>query len=450
MKHIATTLFLLLLLAAGMAKAQRPYQFDMIQTGVNEDLYNICCIDANTVFACGENGVILKSTNGGGWAEKHRRTGCQITELCFANPNVGYAVCDSLAEYEYYHQWFLLKTLDGGETWYKEGETVVSWIESYTCNYNNHVRAEMYLIDADTLIIAVSSDGIYKSTDGGLTVRRLDNDFSINDTRGLFFEDNVGYLVWDDADDSTTPFPGERYAGAAKTEDFGESWLLVEGVSDTTLAMGFARFFDKNHIRLFGEFRRSEYNYNGILETYDGFDTFETKGQEFYLYPMAEQYERAKFTENGWGMYILWSWDMPGVGWDVAYTEDDGLTWTQYPTSSLPSDRLYDIDGTDTTFFISCENGKVLKNLQLTVLGTEENASQEITISPNPSCDEVTISCDELAAVKVFSVLGQCVLEKTVNDNAVTIDIHALKPGLYDVQLINHHGTISIRKLVKQ
>ena len=69
MKTKQLPIFLLLLLAAGMAKAQRPYQFDMIQTGVNEDLYNICCIDANTVFACGENGVILKSTYGGGnWA----------------------------------------------------------------------------------------------------------------------------------------------------------------------------------------------------------------------------------------------------------------------------------------------------------------------------------------------------------------------------------------------
>jgi hypothetical protein len=86
-------LFLILLALVGMAKAQ---QWQGLQTGVTEDLYNICCIDANTVFACGQNGAILKSIDGGiSWEEKYRRTGCQMTELCFAEPNVRYAVCDS-------------------------------------------------------------------------------------------------------------------------------------------------------------------------------------------------------------------------------------------------------------------------------------------------------------------------------------------------------------------
>ena len=60
-------LLLLLLVAAGAVKAQ---QWKELHTGVTEDLYNVCCIDTNTVFVCGQNGVILKTINGGKSWEK--------------------------------------------------------------------------------------------------------------------------------------------------------------------------------------------------------------------------------------------------------------------------------------------------------------------------------------------------------------------------------------------
>lgn len=432
-------LFLILLALVGMAKAQ---QWQGLQTGVTEDLYNICCIDANTVFVCGQNGVILKSIDGGiSWEEKYRRTGYQMTELCFAEPNVGYAVCDSTLD-DYSHQWFLVKTFDGGETWNEVGIPVFSWIESFTALGNQFIRTEMVLNDADNLVVAVSFDGIYKSTDGGQTMSKLSNDFTINETRGFFFEDNVGYLLWDYANEDFA-FPGERYPGVAKTEDYGETWALVENVSDVTYSMGFARFYDKDHIRLFGGFIISEYDYKGVLETYDGFDTFGTTGN-YYDFQYSEVYIRAKFTGNSQGMCMLWEYDMPGVGRSVAYTEDDGLTWTSYSGYSLPSYRFYDIDGVDTTFFISCANGMVLKNRQFTLMGTEENSSLEVTVYPNPAKEKIVIEGTKIAEVQVYNAFGQLV--KTVQGKN-EINVSDLPDGIYLLHMTDKEG-LSLSKRI--
>jgi photosystem II stability/assembly factor-like uncharacterized protein len=441
------TLLFLLLALAGTAKAQ---QWKELHTGVTEDLYDVCCIDDNTIFVCGQNSVILKSTNGGdSWVEKYRRAGCQMTEICFADENNGYAVCDTTLD-DYSHQWFLVKTSDGGETWDEVGNPVHSWIESYTALSRQFVRVELFLNDADKLVVAVSFDGIYRSTDGGATMRKLDNDFTINETRGIFFEDNVGYLLWDYGEEDLI-FPGERYAGVAKTEDYGESWNHLENISNITDGMAFARFYDKNHIRLFGNFINSENDYKGRLETYDGFDTFEVTGNGFGYLQFVEIYIRARFTENGWGMSMLWENDMPGVGRGISYTEDDGITWTSYSGYGLPIYRFYDIDGIDSTFYISSENGIVLKNRQFTLMGSEETSSDAITVYPNPTNDAILICGENVSVIELYSVHGTCLLKKQINDQRIKyIDIYDFKPGIYYVRIIDEQGKSVINKLIKE
>jgi len=441
------TFIFAILMATTWAKAQ---QCDVLHTGVTENFYNVCCIDGNTILTCGQNGVILKSIDGGeSWEEKYRKTGCKTTELSFYDKNIGYAVCDSALD-DYSHQWFLVKTNDGGETWNEVGEPVFSWIESYTALGNQFIRTEVFPIDADNLVVAVSFDGIYKSTDGGLTMRKLANDFTVNETRGLFLDENVGYLVWGYGEEDFV-FPGERFPGLAKTEDYGETWTLMEDVANITDDMAFARFYDKNHIRLFGNFYTPEYGYKSILETHDGFDTFEATGYGSFGYlQFAEFYLRAKFTGNGKGVSMHWENDMPGVGRSVSYTEDDGLSWTSYSGYDLPSYRLYDIDGIDTTFFISCENGIVLKNRQFTLMGTEENSSYAATICPNPAKDAITISGEDISVVELYSSLGVCLVKKEMDTESGFINIQDFATGIYYVRIINGQGKSVTKMLMKK
>ena len=83
-------LLFLLLAVAGFAKAQ---QWHELNTGVVEDLYNVCCIDTNTVFVCGQNGLILKTEDGGNsWQEKYRNEGWEIFSVRFSDDRNGYAL----------------------------------------------------------------------------------------------------------------------------------------------------------------------------------------------------------------------------------------------------------------------------------------------------------------------------------------------------------------------
>ena len=143
-------------------------------------------------------------------------------------------------------------------------------------------------------------------------------------------------------------------------------------------------------------------------------------------------------------MCMLWEYDMPGVGRSVAYTEDDGLTWTSYSGYSLPSYRFYDIDGVDTTFYISCANGMVLKNRQFTLMGTEENSSLEVTVYPNPAKEKIVIEGTEIAEVQVYNAFGQLV--KTVQGKN-EINVSDLADGIYVLHITDKEG-VSLSKRI--
>lgn len=429
----------MLLFFSTMAKAHVVwYEY---QTGVEEALYNVCCIDDQTVFVCGQNGVILKTIDGGvHWEEKYRRNGCQMTELCFVDANVGYAICDSIID-ECSHQWFLVKTCDGGETWDRVGESVFSFIGEYYYGVpllvnQQYVRSEMVLDGPDNLFVAVSYDGIYKSTDGGLTLGKQAQDFAIYETRGFFVQDNVGYLLWK----AGYWEPEEEPAGVAKTTDYGETWTLMESVSDVTSGVLFARFFSKDHIRLF--------NYDCILDTYDGFETFETSGVISLLCcAFEEEYIKAKFTSRDIGIAMAWTYDCYlGVSRGVSYTKNNGLSWTNYSGYDIPSFRFYDIDGVDSTFFISCDHGRVLKNLQFTPMSNEETSAQTIVVRPNPMKDVAYIEGVDILDVSVYNFFGQLV--KTIRATN-EIDMKELKEGVYLLQITDTEGKTRKAKVIK-
>ena len=53
-------LLLAAMLVCGVMQAQLVEGWREIPTGVNENLFDVACLDKNEVIACGENGKILK------------------------------------------------------------------------------------------------------------------------------------------------------------------------------------------------------------------------------------------------------------------------------------------------------------------------------------------------------------------------------------------------------
>ena len=436
------TLLLLLLVSAGKLKAQ---QWRELHTGVTEDLYDVCCIDTNTVFVCGQNGVILKTTDGGeSWDEKYRQPGCQMTKICFVNPQVGYAFCDSIISI-FSHTWSLMKTEDSGETWHSTGTPQNSSFvvfDGWSVLVNRYVCSEMTLNSTDTIVIAISYDGVYRSLDGGVSFEKTSTeDFVLADVCGLYLENDIGYLLW-------KARSNQQNAGISKTEDGGETWHCITTVSDRTSNLGFAHFHNREHVRLFGQFFVNPNSSYTLLETQNGFSSFEMSHRGLSFYGDVELYMSSCFSNQQNGMALIWSQGFV-TSWSIYYTQDDGTSWTAYSHSHpFYGHRLYDVDGIDTVFFISGENGLVAKNRQFTLMDIGEQDESTVSVYPNPMVDKLFVKCKEESDVTLFSSTGQVLYEKRIVSE--TIDISGFEPGLYLMRIANTEGITRVWKLIKR
>jgi trimeric autotransporter adhesin len=69
------------------------------------------------------------------------------------------------------------------------------------------------------------------------------------------------------------------------------------------------------------------------------------------------------------------------------------------------------------------------------------NNRLNVTISPNPACNEITISAnDNIKTIAVVNMLGQVVIETNNNKKQMVIDIRFLSPGLYTVKVNNAYA----------
>ena len=133
---------LLLLSMAGTVKAQQLVDgWKKIYTGAEGNLYDICCIDADNIWVCAQDGGLLKSTDGGEtWVRKHTEEGYAMRAITFWDAQVGYAL-----GYGEPNNGVLLKTSDAGENWMRVADEALS--QSIT----DSPYLELFLVVVDAL-----------------------------------------------------------------------------------------------------------------------------------------------------------------------------------------------------------------------------------------------------------------------------------------------------------
>ena len=78
-------------------------------SGTTKNLWSINFVDANTGYAVGEHGIIIKTTNGGNtWTAQTSGTNLILYSVAFVDANTGFAVGDDGT---------ILGTTNGGSTW---------------------------------------------------------------------------------------------------------------------------------------------------------------------------------------------------------------------------------------------------------------------------------------------------------------------------------------------
>ena len=341
-----------------------------IPTGVTENLYGVACLNGLEVVAYGENGKILKTTNGGdSWTAKFEKEGYDMIHVAFADEQVGYACGDSCYWDVYHHKGIIVKTTDGGETWQELPNTNFVYLEHPDFQRTN----DLFVVDAETFYLLTADNLLWKTTDGGqsffcsASFEPLGRIVHCE----LFFKDEIGYLIAINSDCVT---PGIHIY---KTTDSGQNWDEVYFNEYMYFTVS-THFFDENHVELFGNFNVYQYN---LMVTEDGFETVS------YLNvatPIMTEYgfgnvSHSKFTSDTYGCVLMGATLDKGSNQTSPFIMKDGWEHCEYVHAGIPDcynngmvhcRDLYDIDGIDTTFFIAAENGYIYKTAMIPLGGS--------------------------------------------------------------------------------
>lgn len=187
MKKIILIVFIFLIQSEGFS------QWIQQNSGTAVPLYRIKFINENTGWCCGENGMILKTTNGGNnWLQ-------QLTGV--TNPLFGMSPVNDTVIYVV--GWFgtILKTTNGGINW-----------EIIENNFGEDSYFSCYFINEQTGWIGTTFPGTKKTTDGGKSfINQNFNDLP----RDLYFKDSLNGIY------------STGGGGIGKTINGGDNWQIT-------------------------------------------------------------------------------------------------------------------------------------------------------------------------------------------------------------------------------
>ena len=398
MKKIST-LFLIFIIM--------PVQAQWVQqtSGTTENLNDVYCITEDIVVAVGNNGVIIKTTDGGlNWIQKTSGTNDPILDVKFLNQNIGFANGGGNGKF--------LRTIDGGENW--------SLINTGFSNYYKNIS----IIDGNTFFLSGSNGSIIKTIDGGNSFTSINSPLTIDVQDIQFINNQIGYVLVGNYNQM-----GEYYL--YKTNNGGINWQLV--MNDFVDSFYFVNenlgFISKNH--------------QSIFKTSDGGLIF----TEIVSGNIPFTNRLGIFTisgENIWSVgytYALCSCEYYCIGKinnsDSNNPFDEGNTCIQDFNNSYP--RFNGIHfATETTGYVVANNGKIYKNSTGNNVLKNENFEKvnKLKIYPNPSTEKVTVDFEEVMSqsitVKITDLLGKNVYLQTYQPSkSISIDTKSFSKGVY-------------------
>ena len=124
-------------------------------------------------------------------------------------------------------------------------------------------------------------------------------------------------------------------------------------------------------------------------------------------------------------------------------------TTEQYDTDYECHFTIRDCKGNELYVSDELNDGVFLSYENICDDAVEEFAENNVNIYPNPTDGILRIDGEGAMTVSVMNVLGQKVMEMTVNDNAI-IDLSGCESGIYMVRIATENGTITEKVNVRR
>lgn len=389
-------------------------QWIELNSGFDNHFFSqVFAVNPDNVIVIGNNGLIIRSTNGGQtWQQKTSGTTQNLNNIQFPSQETGFITGT---------QNLILKTTDGGETWTQITLQNINSVADISCVTKN-------------LIFLSTDKGLIKSEDGGTN---WSNPIPILPFANIqFINNNVGFAGLGYFNISDNKF--------SKTTDGGLSWQEFNGLSPFSFL-----------------------NVNVGFYYRDGFYKTLTGGNQFDLIPETElssAYLRSIYAINEntvWGIL-----ERPTLDFD---TSTKGIiklskSGTGEHITNIRYDGNPDIDMNSIHF--ANENcgyivgrkygrGTIWKNANgINFLASKENEKTEgINIFPNPTSEKINIVTNnqflEESTISINDLSGKLVHQQNYrNKKEVTIDVQRFAKGTYILTIKNQKQNYSQKIII--
>ncbi len=391
-------LFTLLWLFALKCDAQLVTQ----SSGTENMLKSVFFTSDQTGFITGDQGTILKTTDGGtNWVMLDAGISSSLNSVFFINADTGYIAGDNGV---------ILMTSDGGNTW----ETQNSGTSGNLCS--------IHFASANTGYASGMNAIIYKTTDNGKNWT-----FSSAPTTGQLWttDTNTVYIVGSDIQ-------------LFRTNDGAKSWDLLLGNSSYGILNDVCFSGQANGIAVGGSWAQG-FSYSVIYHTKDGGSNWDT-----WLQILSGWLNGACYVDTS----VAFAVGSDGI---IFKSADAGVQWSKQ-VSGTKNDLFSVHFPTAGTGYIVGDSGTILKTVNGGV-GLDEAASAEnkLKLSPNPSGGMVTVQLPSIpinAVLKIMDIQGKEIMVENVFTQKHEIDISRLKNGLYIIK-VETGGKIMVARLIK-
>ena len=131
-----------------------------------------------------------------------------------------------------------------------------------------------------------------------------------------------------------------------------------------------------------------------------------------------------------------YEWFLEGVDWPIDTTGTHCTLWVTLPGTATLRVRAWN----------DCGYSEQVIVIYAGYFDVDDNLSPHTTVYPNPAHDKVFVEAEGIIRIRLFDMLGQCLIEKEGYDNKIEISLKDLAPAVYVIEILTERGKV-IRKL---